>query len=239
MKLLASLLMFLSLAATGVSQAGTDRDRDGLKGRVQKVRTLKATTINEGGVSTETPLLTTHAVTYDEAGRRTELALYDSNGLIARRTVYEYERHSGRRSGLIIFDANNVMTRRVSDTYGSSGFQKQRVVEDFNEDGSLFRKQVVTLDAVGDITEVVTHAADGTVVKETPPFKDPARATLVISGSHPHANGELRVLNVRRSGSEYLDTDEHGNWTRSVTALQSAKKKARATEVVYRVFTYY
>ena len=129
-------LLFISLAASVNSQRLTDRERDGLKGPVQTVRTRITTTLNENGMRTETPLVLTHAITYDKLGSRTELALYDSSGVMSRRIVYSYD-ESGRRSGLVTYDSNNSMVRKVVDTYGKGGYEKNRTIEDFTLDWSF------------------------------------------------------------------------------------------------------
>ncbi len=90
-KALLILLVFVSLAAFARSQGSTDREREGLKGPVQTVHVRKTTTSDENGMRTETPLLLTHVVKYDKAGSRTELAFYDSSGILSRRIVYTYE----------------------------------------------------------------------------------------------------------------------------------------------------
>ena len=236
-------LLFIWLAASANSQRVTDRERDGLKGPVQTVRTRITTTLNENGIRTETPLVLSHAVTYDKLGRRTELALYDSSGVMSRRIVYTYEPESGRRSGLVTYDSNDSMVRKVVDTYGKEGYEKNRTIEDFNGDGSVYRKTELIFDSLGDLTEIAEYKADGTLIKkERAPFKETERKYVVTAQNQPSEEVD-RLVGFGRGGGDYFDSDPHGNWTRGVTASTSrtyaSGKKINTTEVVYREFTYY
>jgi len=237
------LLLFASLAVAAHSQSSTDRERDGLKGSVQTVRVRKTTTLDENGVRTETPLLLSHVVTYDKWGSKTELALYDGSGTLSRRIVYTDEPGNKRKSGVITYDSNNSMVRKIVDTYGKNGFEKNRTIEDFNEDGTVYRKLGLTFNSLGEMTEVAEYGADGTLIKtERAPFKEPEREYIVGDQRRPLEDVD-RVVSFGSGGGEYFDPDPHGNWTRGLTAstsrTYSSGKKIKTTEVVYREFTYY
>lgn len=240
--LLLSLLLF-SLATAVNSQSITDREREGLKGPVQTVRVKKTTTLDENGVRTETPLLLSQVVTYDKSGNRTELALYDSSGILSRRIVYTYDSESKKKSGLITYDANNTMVRKVVDIYGKNGFEKNRTIDVFNEDGTLYRKTDLTFDSRGDMTEVAEYRSDGSLIKkELAPFKEPERE--YVSATQERRSEEVdHLVRSSRGSGEYFDPDPHGNWTRGLTEktsrTYSSGKKIKTTEVVYREFTYY
>jgi hypothetical protein len=240
--LLISLLLFW-LAATATSQSITDRERDGLKGPVQIVRVTKTSTLDENGSRTQTPLLLSHAITYDKSGNRTELALYDSSGILSRRIVYTYDLKSKRKSGLITYDGNNSMVRKVVDVYGKNGFEKIRTIEVFNEDGSVYRKTEFTFDSFGDITEVAEYSADGSLIKkERAPFKEPELEYVSAAQKRPAEEVDQLVKLERRRGG-FFDPDSHGNWTRGskdrTSLTYSSGKKIKTTEVIYREFTYY
>ena len=237
------LLLFASLATSAHSQSSTDRERDGLKGPVQTVHVRKATTLDENGVRTETPLLLSHVVTYDKSGSKSEFALYDSSGILSRRIVYTYEPDSKRKSGLITYDSNNSMVRKIIDIYGKRGLEKSRTIEDFNEDGTVYRKLGLKFNSLGEMTEVAEFGPDGTLIKaERSPFKEPERESVVDARSRPLDEVD-RLVSFSRGVGEYLDPDPHGNWSRGLTAstsrTYSSGKKIKTTEVVYREFTYY
>ncbi|MGH9967563.1 MAG: hypothetical protein ACREBG_06975 [Pyrinomonadaceae bacterium] len=135
---------------------------------------------------TETPLVLSHVITYDKLGSRNQLELYDSSGIMSRRIVYTYEPVSKRKSGLITYDSTNSMVRKVVDTYGKSGYEKNRTIEDFNEDGTLYRRAQLTFDTLGALTEVAEYRADGTLInKERAPFKEPEREYVAIAQRRP------------------------------------------------------
>jgi hypothetical protein len=236
-------LLIVSLAASAQSQSLTDRARDGLKGPVQSVHVRKATTLDENGVRTETPLLQSHIVTYDKSGSRTELALYDSSDVLSRRIVYTYEPGSEKKSGLITYDSNNTMVRKIVDVYGKNGFEKNRTIEDFNEDGTVYRKMGILFNSLGEMTEVAEYGADGTLVKtDRAPFEEHEREYVLGAQTGPLKEVD-RVVSWGRGVAEYFDPDLHGNWTRGLAAstyrTYSSGKKIKTTEVVYREFTYY
>lgn len=230
------LLLFISLAADVHGQDVTDLKRDGLKGPVQTVRTRIATTLHENGVSSETPLVLLSSITYDKSGRRTELVLYDRSGVLSRRIVYAYDPES-RRSALITYDSNNSMVRKVADAYWENGFLKNRTIEDFNEDGTLYRKMELTHDSDGVFTDIVEYRSDGTLIKkDSAPFKDSER-------ENPAGIEVDRFVGWGRDGAKYSELDSHGNWTRGIThsgtRTYASGKKIKTTDVIYRELTYY
>lgn len=240
--LLVSLLLVLP-AGTVYSQSSTDRERDGLKGPVQTVRVRQTTTLDENGVRTETRLMLSHVITYDKSGSRTELALYDSSGILSRRIVYTYEPETKRKSGLITYDSNNSIVRKIADVFGKSGFEKSRTIEDFNNDGTFYRKMELTFNSLGDMTEAAEYGVDGTLIKkERAPFKEPEREYVVAAQRRPLEDMD-RIVGFGRGGGEYFDPDAYGNWTRGMTLATSqtysSGKKVKTTEMAYREFTYY
>lgn len=231
------------LSGSTFAQGKTDRDREGLKGAVQIVRVRKMTTLDENGKQSAGPLLLTQVVTYDQSGNRTELALYDDIGTLSRRIVYTYDPETRRRSGLITYDSQNSMIRKVIDINGSSGFKKNRTIQDFNEDGTLFRKTELTFDELGELIEVAQYQPDGSLVKrDRSPFKEPERQ-YVVAAQRPPLEDVDRVVSSGGGRGEYFEPDPHGNWTRGIpvssSRTYSSGKKIKTTEVVYREFTYY
>jgi hypothetical protein len=230
------------ITGTAFSQK-TDRERDGLKGPVKTVRVSQATTSSEDGKKSEGPLLLAHVVTYDQSGNRTELAFYDRTGTLSRRIAYQYDPETKRRAGLITYNSQNAMVRKVADKYGSSGFKVSSTIQDFNEDGTLFRKTEVTFGTLGELIEVAEYQGDGSLIKKVgPPFKEAEGENAISAGQRPREDVD-RVVGFGQLAGEYFDPDLHGNWTRGMTAstsrTYSSGKNARTTVWAYREFTYY
>ena len=223
------------------AQAKTDRERDGLKGLVQTVKVRQMTVVTEDEKQMESPLVLSYVISYNRAGSRTELALYDKTGSLSRRVAYTYESRSNRLSELTTYDAYNVMVRKVVDTYGSNGFKSSRAIHDYNEDGTFYRKTVLTFGHLGELVEVADYREDGSLIKkDAAPLKQP---------SHPYnarrspAETEDRIVSFERNEGEYFEPDAQGNWTRGVTSstfrTYSSGKKVKTEEIVYREFTYH
>jgi hypothetical protein len=230
------------ITGTAFSQK-TDRERDGLKGPVETVRVRQATKLSEDGKQSESPLLLTHVVTYDQSGNRTELALYDQTGTLSRRIAYQYDPETKRRSGLITYNSQNAMVRKVTDKYGSNGLKVSSTVQVFDEDGTLFRKTELTFDTLGELIEVAEYKGDGSLIKKDgPPLEESESGNAILARRSPQEDVD-RVVGFGRIAGEYFDLDLHGNWTRGMTAstsrIYSSGKKAKTTEWAYREFTYY
>lgn len=242
MRKLITLSVFCLLSHAIVhAQVKTDRERDGLKGLVQTVKVRQITIVNENEKQTESPLVLSHVISYDKAGNRTELALYDRIGALSRRIRYTYDAQSKKVSELIIYDAHNVMIRKIVDAYGSNGFKSGRTIYDFNEEGTLYRKTVLTLNPLGELVAVADYRQDGSLIKkDSAPFKQPAYSYTAQRSS---AEDEDRVVSFGSGRGEYFELDAQGNWTRGTTSsifrTYSSGKKTKTEEVVYREFTYY
>jgi hypothetical protein len=230
------------ITGTALSQK-TDRERDGLKGPVRTVSVRQATISNEDGKETESPLLLTHHVAYDQSGNRTELVLYHKSGNLSRRIVYQYDPDTKRRSSLITCNSRNEMVRKVDNKYGRSGFKVSSTIQDFNEDGTLFRKTELTFGPLAELIDVAEYQGDGSLIKKGSPSLEGTQVENVNSSrEHPPEDVDPVIGFGQRAG-EYFDVDTHGNWTRGMTAstfrMYSSGKKAKTTEWAYREFTYY
>jgi hypothetical protein len=232
----------LLITGTALSQK-TDRERDGLKGSVKMVRVQQATISNEDGKQTESPLLLTHVVTYDQSGNRTELALYDQSGNLSRRIAYQYDPETKRKSGLITYNSQNAMVRKVDDKYGSTGSKVSSTIQDFNEDGTLFRKTELNFGPLGELIEVAEYQGDGSLIKKGSWSIEDAEVENDRSTRIRPPEDLDRIVGFGQTAGEYFDVDSHGNWTRgmtgSTTRTYSSGRKAKTTEWANREFTYY
>ncbi|MGI9105092.1 MAG: hypothetical protein ACR2G4_02460 [Pyrinomonadaceae bacterium] len=210
MRNLITLLLLGLLSPTIASaQVKTDRERDGLKGLVRAVRAQQMTVISEDEKQTESPLLMSHVITYDKAGSRTELALFDEAGALNRRIVYTYGAQSKKPSELITYDAHSIMMRKIVDTYGSNGFKSNRAIYDYHEDGTLYRKTVLTFNASGELAEAADYREDGSLIKkDKAPFKHPAPSSKARRNSNEN---EDRIVSFGGARGEFFEPDSSGN----------------------------
>ncbi len=229
------------ITGTVVAQ-NTDRERDGLKGPVRTVRVRQATISDEDGKRTESPLFLTHLLTYSQTGNRIELALYDQSGNLSRRIVYQYDPKTQKGSGLITYNSQNAMVRKVADKYGITGSKVSTTIQDFNEDGTLFRKTELTFGPLGELTEVAEYQGDGSLIKKGSPDDEAQLDNARLARIRPAVDLN-RIIGFGKTAGEYFDLDNYGNWTRGITnstsRIYSSGKRAKTTEWSYREFTYY
>ncbi len=228
------------ISGTAFSQK-TDREQDGLRGPVKTVRVRQETIVSANGNVTDTPPSLISVVTYDQAGNRTELALYDRRGSLSRRTVYEYDPETKKRSGLSVYNSENVMTRRVTDRFGPNGLKVSRTMNDYKEDGTLFRRTEITIGTFGDF-EVAEYNADGSPVKKNIPSQESSSENLVTERARVQLDDD-KVVGYGGSAGEYFDQDAHGNWTRAKTVsnvrIYASGKRVKTEEWTYREIAYY
>lgn len=226
------------VTATAVSQ--TDRERDGLKGPVKMVRVRQVTLVSENGLQTEAPVSLVSCATYDQSGRKTEIALYDRDNILNRRHVYDYDPETKTRSGITTYNSQNVVVRKVTDKYGTNGFKVSSQIQAFNEDGTLYKRTEVTFGPFGEMVEVSEYNGDGTPIKKPSPAQEDA---IDENPNIAIRQQEDRVVGFGMSMKEYFDEDSHGNWTRGNTGSRvrtyASGRNVRTEEWVYREFTYY
>jgi hypothetical protein len=218
-----------------------DRERDGLKGPVKTVRVRQVTLVSENGLQTEAPVSLVSVVTYDQSGRKTEIALYDRDNILSRRLVYDYDPETKTRLGLTTYNSQNVLVRKVTDKYGTNGFKVSSQIQAFNEDGTLYKRTEITFGPLGELLELSEYNGDGT------PIKKPSSAPEESLDENPNLarrqKEEDRLVGSGSSIKEYFDEDSHGNWTRGNTGSRvrtyASGRSVKTEEWAYREFTYY
>lgn len=225
---------------TGTAVSQTDRERDGLKGPVKMVRIRQVTLVSENGLQKEAPVSLVSVVTYDQSGRKIEMALYDRDNVLSRRLVYDYDPETKTRSGLTTYNSQNIVVRKVTNKYGTNGFKVSSQIQAFNEDGTLYKRTEVTFGPLGELVEVSEYNRDGTPIKK--PSSAPEDA---IDGNSnlSRRQQEDRLVSFGRSIKEYFGEDNYGNWTRGntgpVVRTYASGKSVKTEEWAYREFTYY
>jgi len=199
---------------TGTAVSQTDRERDGLKGPVKMVRVRQVTLVSENGLQTQAPVTLVSVVTYDQSGRKTEIALYDRDNILSRRLVYDYDPETKTRSGLTTYNSQNVVVRKVTDKYGTNGLKVSSQIQAFNEDGTLYKRTEVTFGPFGEMVEVSEYNGDGTPIKKPSPTQEDA---IDENPNIAIRQEEDRVVGFGMSMKEYFDEDSYGNWTRGNT----------------------
>jgi hypothetical protein len=240
-KLWTTLLLCLGAFVTAIAQDTTDRERDGLRGPVHTLTVQRQTVLIENNIQTEGPAVLTYVMSYDSAGNRTELDNYYDNGVLSRKIKSTYDPNSKKRTALTMVDANNVLLRKVMDTYSNAGLKLSSTIYDYNEDGTLYRKTVMTFDAFGLLSEITDYGADGKLARrDKAPFKEPLQSLTWRSKA---IEDDDVVVRFGRALGEYSEPDEHGNWTRGIAPSTfkeyASGRKVKTTGVIQRTFTYY
>ena len=234
------LLIGICCLVIGTAVSQTDRERDGLKGPVKMVRVRQVTLVSENGLQTEAPVSLVSVVTYDQSGRKTEIALYDRDNILSRRLVYDYDPETKTRSGLTTYNSQNVLVRKVTDKYGKNGFKVSSQIQAFNEDGTLYKRTEITFGPLGELVEVSEYNGDGTPIKK--PSSAPEES-LDEDQNLARRQQEDRLVGFGTSIKEYFDEDSHGNWTRGNTGSRvrtyASGRSVKTEEWAYREFTYF
>jgi len=134
------------------------------------------------------------------------------------------------------------MVRKVADKYGITGSKVSTTIQDFNEDGTLFRKTELTFGPLGELTEVAEYQGDGSLIKKGSPDDEAQLDNARLARIRPAVDLN-RIIGFGKTAGEYFDLDNYGNWTRGITnstsRIYSSGKRAKTTEWSYREFTYY
>ena len=235
----ALLIIVICCLLTGSAVSQTDREREGLKGPVKTVRVRQVTLVSENDVQTGPPESLVTVVTYDQSGKRTELALYDRSNTLSRRLVYNYDPQTRMRSGLTTYNAENVVVRKVADKYDKNGLKVSSQIQTFNEDGTLYKRTEITFGPLGELVEANEYNGDGTPIKKpTAP-----EASIDETSNSAKRQREDHLVGFGSSVKEYFDEDSHGNWTRGNAGgrvqTYASGRTVKTTEWVFREFTYY
>jgi hypothetical protein len=124
MKLLkiAVLIALISLAAYGQERSTADATY-ALKGPVRTFKVEIATFVSKDGDYVEGPRVTQMEASFNQDGNRTDLRLYNENGVLGRRIEMKFE---GRKmTEAINYDGEGKMWLRTLDAYDDKGLLKE------------------------------------------------------------------------------------------------------------------
>jgi hypothetical protein len=86
------LVLSLTLSLAGQAQTKTDAEATyGLTGPVRSFRTETASVVVKEGQNVEGPRVLRMTAEFDEAGNRTDLGMYEDNGVLVRRIVTKFD----------------------------------------------------------------------------------------------------------------------------------------------------
>jgi hypothetical protein len=112
----------------------TDRELDGLSGRVKSIEVRTAAFAKDSLSWIEGPSQPSKSSTYDEAGNRTLSVEYGTKGKVKSRTAATFG-ESGKTVEFSLYDDEGNLQTRYVDSYDADGnFTEGR---GFNPDGSL------------------------------------------------------------------------------------------------------
>lgn len=225
-----TLLLFLTVSA----QKKTDRERDDLKGAVRAVRVEIAKLSN--GQSAEGARVLSSVTTYDARGNKSELALYDTRGLLLTRTVYSHDLQANRPTGWTIYNAQNSIKRKVSYSYDDLGFLTQQEHVNYHTDNSILVRRVLSY-KMGELIKIEEYNADGSPVDKSIPL--PGEGEL--SPDTPDDDESRPGLHpIMARYSEDHEKDSQGNWVKSrIVELKNKPDGETNTWIFYRTISYY
>lgn len=134
-----------------------------LVGPVRTVRTEVATFVLKGGVYVEGPRVLRMTIEFNEDGNRTDLRLYDDQGLLSRRIGMRFE---GRRLiESLNYDGKGNIWLRGTSFYDEEGQIKESAT--YNGDGSLVSRTVLTRNKEGQVIESAKYDAKGILMEKS------------------------------------------------------------------------
>lgn len=252
---LMAITLFLGFSLNLSAQIRTDKETDGLKGRVKSVSLERATISRRDGQSAETTRILLSVTTYDEKGNRVEEVRYNSNGSLAEKTTFARDENGNQTTTR--YKADGTMSAKWVSTFDASG--KMTSGAQYAPDGSLRLKMVRKFDANGKLIEGAMYNADGSLMNKTL-FKYDAEgqqaedtvydASGVLMQKYIRSNtgdtvtlydknGAISYKSVSQSSS--LEFDSHENWIKRTTprTITQGEKVEEEIEVAYRAIIYY
>ncbi len=168
------LIALMSLVALGQERSTADATY-ALKGPVRTFRVEIARFVSKGGDYVEGPRVVQMEASFNQDGNRTDLRLYDDNGVLSRRIVMKFE---GRKmTEALNYDGAGTMWLRIVDVYDDKGLLKEELT--YHGDGSLRSKKTFKRNEAGQAIEKSEYNAQGVLLDQFKNTLDGSR--LLIS----------------------------------------------------------
>jgi hypothetical protein len=133
-----------------------------LKGPVRTFRTEVATIALKDGNYIEGPRVVQMEASFNTDGNRTDLYLYNDQGILSRRIEMKFE---GRKmTECINYDGGGRMWLRTVDIYDNEGRIKEEI--NYNGDGSLHSRTTFKRNDRGQLSESTKYNAAGVVLEQ-------------------------------------------------------------------------
>lgn len=145
-----------------------------LKGQVRTFKVEVATFVLKDGDYVEGPRVVQMEASFNQDGNRTDLRMYNDQGLLSRRIVMKFE---GRKmTEAMNYDGAGNMWLRISDVYDDKSQLKEELT--YNGDGSLRSKKTFKRDELGQAYETNEYNAQGVLVDQ---FKNTFDGPILLS----------------------------------------------------------
>jgi len=202
--------------------AVTDKENEGLRGRVKTVR--ESYYMNTELERANLNLPNTIVSAFDVNGNQTEYTRYDDNGGVAFRELREYDSRGFKIRGRIIIPSGKVDRQdEWSAPEWIAEWYRHRHYDNTYDEGD----DTVTYDSNGNEIERTRKSSDGAKIQYISKFD---RGGNVVEFKE-FQNGRL-VGSCRYA----YEADSYGNWTKRVISSPQANC---APQVIYREITYY
>jgi antitoxin component YwqK of YwqJK toxin-antitoxin module len=179
-------LMFL----VGHAQQRSDADATyALKGPVRTFRVEVATFVLKGGDYVEGPRVAQMEASFNSEGNRTDLRIYNDNGVLVRRIVMKFD--GLKMTEALNYDGAGTMWLRIMDVYDDQSLLKEELT--YNGDGSLRTKKTYKRDELGQATETSEYNAQGVLLDQ---FKNTFDGPLLLTTERKvyRENGSLALM---------------------------------------------
>ena len=247
--ILAALFVLLSAQSAGAQSRQTDRDFDGLKGRVKSVTVEDARLDEAAGGPVERERVTSGSVEYDAEGNWTRRKDYDEKGRLITSLAFAFL--GGERVARVeevelppdalVMERPARRGRRRADprysyklkyVYGPDGKRAQDFW--YSNDGRLYMRRVFAYKG---------RSKTVTVYVERGRLND--RAVYLLDEKGNEVEALLRDTFADKIGYKYEEFDEQGNWTKRIVTRgfkeipADAFARIKPWSVEYRTITYY
>jgi len=186
----AMLVALMSLVAHAQERSDADATY-ALKGPVRTFKVEVAKFVSVDGDYHEGPRVTQMEATFNQDGNRTDLRMYDDNGVLSRRIVMKFD---GRKmTEAINYDGTGKMWLRTVNAYDEQGLLKEELT--YNGDDSLRTRKTFKRDELGHAIESSEYNAQGVLVDQ---FKNTFDGPVLLTTERKayRDNGSLALITV-------------------------------------------
>ncbi len=163
MKALKVLALVALMSFVGHAQERSDADATyALKGPVRTLRVEVATFVSKDGDYVEGPRVAHMEAWFNQDGNRTDLRMYDDEGVLSRRIVMKFD---GRKmTEAINYDGAGRMWLRTVDVYDGQSRLKEELT--YSGDGPLRSKKTFKRDELGQAFETNEYNGQGVLLDQ-------------------------------------------------------------------------